>query len=96
MYSEGKCNWLNHINNALENDKNRANGTTKMTPFEASNNLEEALRNNYTAKLAATLTYGRRSWCALHKLRTLQVGDFVPDKLTLYSNFIQQIEIENC
>ena len=34
MYIEGKGNWLNHINNALDKYNNRVHGTTKMTPFE--------------------------------------------------------------
>ena len=36
MYIEGKGNWLNHINNALDKCNNRVHGTTKMTPFEAN------------------------------------------------------------
>ena len=37
MYIEGKGNWLNHINNALDKYNNRVHGTTQMTPFEANN-----------------------------------------------------------
>ena len=36
LYIEGKGNWLNHINNALDKYNNRVHGTTKMTPFEAN------------------------------------------------------------
>ena len=36
MYIEGKSNWLNHINNALDKYNNRVHTTTKMTPFEAN------------------------------------------------------------
>ena len=60
MYIEGKGNWLDQIINALEKYNNRVHDTTKMTPFEASNNTEgessRASRNNHTAKLAATLS----------------------------------------
>ena len=38
MYIEGKDNWLNHLDAALQKYNNRVQGTTKMTPFEASNN----------------------------------------------------------
>ena len=36
MFFEGKGNWLNHINNALDEYNNRVHTTTKMTPFEAN------------------------------------------------------------
>ena len=38
MYIEGKACWLNHLDAALEKYNNSVPGTTKMTPFEASNN----------------------------------------------------------
>ena len=38
MYIEGKGNWLNHLDAALQKDNNRVHGTTKMTPFEISFN----------------------------------------------------------
>ena len=38
MYIEGKSCWLNHLNTASEKYNSRVHGTTKMTPFEASNN----------------------------------------------------------
>ena len=34
MYIEGKGNWLNHLDAALQKYNNRVHGTTKMTPFE--------------------------------------------------------------
>ena len=90
MYIEGKGNWLNHINNALDKYNNRVH-TTKMTPFELSfNTLIRAIataaspnNNHNAAKLAATLS--------LHNLRAaspkFQVGDFVrvPNKRNIYS-----------
>ena len=36
MYNEGKGNWLNHLDAALQKYSNRVHGTTKMTPFEMS------------------------------------------------------------
>ena len=38
MYIEGKGNWLNHLDAALDKYNNRVHGTTKMTPFEANKN----------------------------------------------------------
>ena len=71
MYIEGKGNWLNHLDAALQKYNNRVNGTTKMTPFEMSTNIKLKTNNNdNTAKMAS------------HKFPTFQVGDFVrvPDK----------------
>ena len=36
MYIEGKGNWLNHLDAALQKYNNRVHTTTKMTPFEAN------------------------------------------------------------
>ena len=36
MYIEGKGNWLNHLDAALQKYNNRVHGTLKMTPFEMS------------------------------------------------------------
>ena len=36
MYNEGKCNWLNHLDAAIQKYNNRVHATTKMTPFEAN------------------------------------------------------------
>ena len=80
IYIEGKGNWLNHINNALDKYNKRVHGTTKMTPFEMSFNtlIRAASPNNKNnaAKLVATPSS--------HKF---QVGDFVrvPDKRNIYS-----------
>ena len=38
MHIEGKGNWLNHLDAAIQKYNNRVHGTTKVTPFEASNN----------------------------------------------------------
>ena len=38
MYIEGKVCWLSHLEKALEKYNNRVHGTTRMTPFETSNN----------------------------------------------------------
>ena len=71
MYIEGKGNWLNHINNALDKYNNRVHGTTKMTPFEMS-----------FTKLIHTAS--PKCHAASPKF---QVGDFVrvPDKRNIYS-----------
>ena len=37
MYIEGKACWLNHLDAFLEKYNNRVHTTTRMTPFEASN-----------------------------------------------------------
>ena len=71
MYIEGKACWLNHLDVALQKYNNRVHGTTKMTPFEPSNNkLIPSNKNHNNIKLP-----------------NFQVGDFVrvPDKRTLYS-----------
>ena len=36
MYIEGKGNWLNHLDAALQKYNNRVHTTTKMTSFEAN------------------------------------------------------------
>ena len=79
MYIEGKGNWLNHNNNALDKYNNRVHGTTKMTPFEASNNsLLPSNNNNNNNKIPRD---GYRSFAKFH------VGDYVrvPDKRNIYS-----------
>ena len=71
MYIEGKGNWLMHLDAALQKYNNRVHGTTKMTPFETSNNSlipsDNIINNN--------------------KFPKFQVGDFigVPDKRSVYS-----------
>ena len=80
MYTEGKGNWLNHLDAALDKYNNRVHGTTKMTPFEMSfitliraaspNLIPKNDNNNHN-----------------NKLPKFQVGDFVrvPDKRNIYS-----------
>ena len=74
MYIEGKACWLDHLDAAMEKFINRVHGTTKMTPFEMSNNNKI---NNSTAKLASQIK---------KKLPKFQVGDYVrfPEKRNLY------------
>ena len=38
MYIEGKGNWLNHLDAALQKYNIRVHGTTKMTQYEMSTN----------------------------------------------------------
>ena len=79
MYIEAKACWLNQLVNALEKYNNCEHTTTRMTPFEASNNKLLPSNNNRTAKLAPHNN---------NKLLKFQVGDFVrdPDKRNFYSN----------
>ena len=88
MYIEGKGNWLNHINNALDKYNNRVHGTTKMTPFEMSTNntltrAASPYNNNNAAKLVATPS-SQKFRAASPKFH---VGDYVraPDKRNIYS-----------
>ena len=79
MYIEGKGNWLNHLDAALQKYNNRVHTTTKMTPFEASNNSLLPSNNiNNNNKIP------RDSYRSFAKF---QVGDFVrvPDKRNIYS-----------
>ena len=75
MCIEGKGNWLNHINNALDKYNNRIHGTTKMTPFEMTFNkpIPNLIPNNDNNNHN-------------NKLPNIQVGDFVrvPDKRNIY------------
>ena len=79
MYIEGKGNWLNHLDAALQNQNNKVHGTTNMTPFEASNNSLLPSNNIYNNNKVPRDSY--RSFVKL------QVGDFVrfPDKRNIYS-----------
>ena len=80
MYIEGKSNWLNHLDAALDKYNNRVHGTTKMTPFEMSfNTLIRAASSNLIPK--------NDNNNHNNKLPKFQVGDFVrvPDKRNIYS-----------
>ena len=72
MYIEGKGNWLNHINNALDKYNNRVYGTPKMTPYEMS----------FCAASHTPIPN-----LIPKKLPKFQMGDFVrvPDKRSVYS-----------
>ena len=75
MYIEGKGNWLNHLDAALQKYNNRVHGTTKMTPFDMSfNNL---IPRSYANPIPNDSK----------KIPKFQVGDFVrvPDKRSVYS-----------
>ena len=80
MYIEGKGNWLNHLDAALQKYNNRVHSTTKMTPFEMSfNTLIRAASPNLIPK--------NDNNNHNNKLPKFQVGDFVrvPDKRNIYS-----------
>ena len=78
MYIEGKGNWLNRLDAALQKYNNRVHGTTKMTPCEMVSN--KPITNNNNNKLPKFLA-------ASPKVPKFQVGDFVrvPDKRNIYS-----------
>ena len=83
VYIEGKGNWLNHINNALDEYNNRVHGTTKMTPFEASNNKlipSNNINNNNKIPRDSYRSFTR-------SFAKSNVGDYVrvPDKRNIYS-----------
>ena len=82
MYIEGKGNWLNHLDAALDKYNNRVHGTTKMTTFEANKkpidphifvNKPKQPRDSYRG--------------FANPIPKFQVGDFVrvPDKSNIYS-----------
>ena len=76
MYIEGKGNWLNHLDAALQKYNNRVHGTTKITPFEMSFN--KPIRT-----ASPNLIHNNDR----NKLPKFQVGGFVrvPDKRSVYS-----------
>ena len=92
MYIEGRGNWLNHLDAALQKYNNRVHGTTKMTPFEMSTNntlIRTASPNNKNnaAKLVATPSSHKLRAIATAASPKFQVGDFVrvADKRNIYS-----------
>ena len=84
MYIEGKGNWLNHLDAALDKYNNRVHGTTKMTPFEMSFN--STIRATATAA-SPNLIPNNDNNNHNNKLPKFQVVDFVrvPDKRNIYS-----------
>ena len=78
MYIEGKGNWLNHLDAALQKYNNRVHGTTKMTPIEATK-----LHSKKPID-PPTFVNKPKQPCSFAKF---QVGDFVrvPDKRNIYS-----------
>ena len=78
MYIEGKGNWLNHLDAALQKYNNRVHGTTKTTPFEMSTNNKLIPNNN---------NHNNNKLPKIPKYPKFQVGDFVrvPDKRSIYS-----------
>ena len=82
MYIEGKGNWLNHLDAALDKYNNRVHGTTKMTPFEMSFNT--LIRATATTASPNLIPNNNKLHTASPKF---QVGDFVrvPDKRNIYS-----------
>ena len=81
MYIEGKGNWLNHLDAALQKYNNRVHGTTKTTPFEM--NFWAASR----VALHTPIPNNNNNINHNNKIPKFQVGDFVrvPDKRNLFS-----------
>ena len=82
MYIEGKGNWLNHLDAALQKYNTRVQGTTKMTPFEAGNNKlipSININNNNKIPRDSYHSFARDSY---HSFAKFHVGDYVrtPDK----------------
>ena len=86
MYIEGKGSWLNHLDAALDKYNNRVHGTTKMTPFEASNNSLLPSNNNNNNKVPRD-SYRSFAQSFAQSFAKFQVGDYVrvPDKRNIYS-----------
>ena len=86
MYIEGKGSWLNHLDAALQKYNNRVHGTTKMTPFEASNNSLLPSNNNNNNKVPRD-SYRSFAQSFAQSFAKFQVGDYVrvPDKRNIYS-----------
>ena len=90
MNIEGKGNWLNHLDAALQKYNNCVHGTIKMTPFEKSfcaasrAASQSAIPNNHNNKVPK---FRAASRAASLKFPKFQVGDFVrvPDKRNIYS-----------
>ena len=81
MYIEGKGNWLNQLDAALQKYNIRVHGTKNLTPFEmVSNKSIPNNNNNHNNKLSKV----RAASPTFPKFRE---GDFVrvPDKRSVYS-----------
>ena len=78
MYIEGKGNWLNHLDAALQKYNNRVHTTTKMTLFEA--NKKPIDPPTFVNKPKQPRSFAQ-------SFAKFQVGDFVrvPDKRNIYS-----------
>ena len=93
MYIEGKGNWLNHLDAALDKYNNRVHGTTKMTPIEATklhsnNSLLPSNNNNNKVPRGSYRDSYRDSYRSFaQNFAKFQVGDYVrvPDKRNIYS-----------
>ena len=82
MYIEGKGNWLNHLDAALQKYNNRVHGTTKMTPIEATK-----LPSKKPIDPPTFVNKPKQPCDSYRSFAKFQVGDFVrvPDKRNIYS-----------
>ena len=93
MYIQGKGNWLNHLDAALQKYNNRVHGTTKMTPFEMSFNnprprsYAQSYAQSYANLIPNNDKVRANATAASPKFPKFQVGDFVrvPDKRNVYT-----------
>ena len=85
MYIEGKYNWLNHFDAALQMYKNRVHRTTKMTTFEKS--FCATSRAAPHTAIPNPILNDKIKLSKFPKFPKFQVGDFVrvPDKRNTYS-----------
>ena len=85
MYIEGKGNWLNHLDVALQKYNNCVHGTTKMTPFEMS--FKTATRETSHTAIPNPILNDKIKLPKFPKFPKFQTGDFVkiPDKRNIYS-----------
>ena len=73
MYNEGKACWLNHLDYAMEKNKDRVHGTTNITPIEMVTDSKLIPRNKSIYKSK--------------KQPKFLVGDYIrdPHKKNIYS-----------
>ena len=78
MYVEGKGNWLNHLDAALQKYNNRVHTTTKMAPFEA---------NKKPIDPPTFVNKPKQPHSFAQSFAKFQEGDFVrvPDKRNIHS-----------
>ena len=79
MYIQGKANWLDCLQNALDVYNNKKHSTIKMTPFEKSNQTDNIFYN-HSNKIDLIKHFAE-------KVPKFKIGDFVriQDKRNIFS-----------